>query len=66
MHQLTFVHQKRLFRMKKDSRKIIKGFKAVDFMRKVRSKISADIEGMTYKQVKAYFENRKIALSAKK
>lgn len=37
----------------------IKGFKAVDFMRKTRNKISTDIAGMTFEEIIVYFEKRR-------
>ena len=47
------------------SETIIKGFKAVKFMRDVRDKISADIKDMNFEQIKNYFEQRKIKLAEK-
>ncbi len=38
---------------------VIKDFRAVDFVREVRSKISKDIENMNEEQIKRYFEKRK-------
>lgn len=37
----------------------IKGFKAVDFMRKTRDKISNEIAGMTFEEIIEYFEKRR-------
>ena len=42
--------------------KTIKGFKAVEFMRVVRDKISDDIKDMNFEQIKKYFEKRKPGL----
>ena len=36
-----------------------KEFKAVDFMRKVRNKISKDIQDFDYKQIKEYFAQKR-------
>ena len=47
-------------------KKIIKGFKAVDFMREVRDKISNDIKDMDFKQIKKYLETRRRKLNIKK
>lgn len=52
--------------MKQSKEKIIKGFKAVDFMRKVRDKISYDIQEMDFEQIKEYFENRRCKLTLTK
>lgn len=49
----------------KNSTKPIEGFKAVKFMREVRDKISKDIEGMSFEQIKEYFEKRKLKLAKK-
>jgi hypothetical protein len=38
----------------------IKGFKAVDFMREVRDKISMDIKDMNFEEIKQYMENRRL------
>lgn len=48
---------------KKDT--TIKGFKAVEFMREVRDKISTDIKDMNFEQIKLYFEKRKSKLVEK-
>lgn len=37
----------------------IEGFKAVDFMRKTRDKISKEIANMSFEEIKKYFENRR-------
>ncbi len=39
--------------------KINKEFKAVDFMRQVRNKISRDIQDFDYKQIKEYFAQKR-------
>ena len=44
----------------KTNNDIIKGFKAVDFMREVRDKISMDIKDMNFEEVKKYMENRRL------
>ncbi|MEX0813767.1 MAG: hypothetical protein WD048_16235 [Chitinophagales bacterium] len=49
----------------KNKEDIIKGFKAVDFMRKVRDKISRDIKDMSFEEMKKYFEERKLKLKSK-
>jgi len=46
--------------MNNKHKEVIKGFKAVRFMREVRDKISQDIKDMDFEQIKKYFENRKI------
>jgi hypothetical protein len=40
----------------KNKNKIIKGFKAVKFLREVRDKISNDLKDMNFEQLKEYFE----------
>lgn len=47
----------------KNKDKIIKDFKAVEFMREVRDKISEDIKEMNFEQIKKYFEERKLNLA---
>ncbi|WP_339809976.1 hypothetical protein [uncultured Imperialibacter sp.] len=37
----------------------IEGFKAVEFMREARDKISVDIQDMNFEEIKKYFEKRK-------
>jgi len=56
--------QKKLLLMK-NKKKTIKGFKAVEFMREVRDKISEDIKDMTFEEIKKYFEERRVKLTAK-
>jgi hypothetical protein len=51
--------------MKTKEEKIIKGFKAVKFMRDVRDKISDDIKDMDFEQIKRYFEEKKLKLAEK-
>jgi hypothetical protein len=47
--------------MKKNNEKnVIKGFKAVKFMREVRDKISFDIKDMDFEQIEKYFETRRL------
>ena len=56
---------KAIFKMKSEET-VIKDFKAVEFMRRVRNKISNDIKDMTFEQIERYFEERrKIKLSTK-
>jgi len=42
---------------------IIEGFKAVEFMRKERNRISNEIQGMNFKELQKYFEQRRIHLT---
>jgi len=42
----------------------IKGFKAVDFMREVRDKISMDIKDMNFEEIQKYMETRRLKLSS--
>jgi len=42
----------------------IKGFKAVDFMREVRDKISMDIKDMNFEEIQKYMEARRLRLSS--
>lgn len=49
---------------KKDKdKKTIKGFKAVEFMREIREKISNDIKDLSFEQIKTYFKKRKAEFS---
>ncbi len=43
----------------KNKEKIIRDFKAVEFMREVRDKINEDIKEMNFEQIKKYFEERR-------
>lgn len=43
----------------------IKGFKAVDYMREVRDKISMDIKDMNFEEIKKYLEARRMRLTSK-
>jgi hypothetical protein len=43
----------------------IKGFKAVEFMREVRDKISMDIKDMNFEEIKKYLEARRMKLTSK-
>ncbi len=43
----------------------IKGFKAVDYMREVRDKISMDIKDMNFEEIKKYMEARRLKLTSK-
>jgi hypothetical protein len=42
----------------------IKGFKAVDFMREVRDKISLDIQDMNFEEIRTYMEERRLKLTS--
>jgi len=42
----------------------IQGFKAVDFMREVRDKISMDIKDMNFEEIQKYMEARRLSLSS--
>ncbi|MCC7452800.1 MAG: hypothetical protein IT222_01435 [Crocinitomix sp.] len=46
----------------KNKEKIIRDFKAVEFMREVREKINEDIKEMNFEQIKKYFEERRLKL----
>ena len=52
--------------MKKNKKEIIEGFKAVEFMRKTRDKISKEIAGMSYDEIKEYFRIRREKLASTK
>jgi len=49
--------------MEKNKKGVIEGFKAVEFMRKVRNEISKDIQDMNYDQIVEYFKNRRLKLT---
>lgn len=49
----------------KTKEKIIKGFKAVKFMREVRDQISNEIKDMNFEELKNYYEQRKLNLTTK-
>jgi hypothetical protein len=49
----------------KNKDQVIKGFKAVEFMREVRDKISYDIKDMSFEEIKKYFAERKLKLAEK-
>lgn len=51
--------------MKKIKKNIIENFDAVKFMRDVRDKISIEIQDMNFEELKKYFENRRLNLTAK-
>lgn len=51
--------------MNKKNEKIIKGFKAVDFMREVRDQISIEIKEMNFIELKKYYEERRAKLATK-
>jgi len=40
-------------------KKIIKGFKAVDFMRQERDRIGQETQGMNFVELQKYFTNRR-------
>lgn len=44
----------------KNNNPIIKDFKAVTYMRKIRDKISNDIKDMKYEEILKYFEKKRI------
>jgi hypothetical protein len=43
----------------------IKGFKAVEYVREVRDKISMDIKDMNFEEIKKYLEARRMKLTSK-
>ena len=49
----------------KTDEKVIQGFKAVAFMREVRDQISNDIKDMNFAELKKYYEERRLKLTAK-
>ena len=49
----------------KTKEKVIKGFKAVDFMREIRDQISNEIKDMNFEQLKKYYEERRLKLATK-
>lgn len=49
----------------KTDQKVIKGFKAVTFMREVRDQISNDIKDMSFAELKKYYEERRLKLTTK-
>jgi len=61
--QLTYDHPKKLYYMKTNNT-VIKGFKAVDFMREVRDKISLDIQDMNFEEIRKYMEERRLKLTS--
>jgi hypothetical protein len=46
--------------MKKSKSNAIKGFNAVDFVRKTRRQINKDTQNMNFEEIKKYFEQRKL------
>ena len=44
--------------MKTNKTTALEGFKAVDFVRKVRSQINKETQNMTFFELKKYFENK--------
>ena len=52
--------------MNKTKEKVIKGFKAVSFMREVRDQISIEIKDMNFAELKKYYEERRLKLSTSK
>jgi hypothetical protein len=50
--------------MKKGKSDAIKGFKAVEFMRKVRRQINEDTRDMNFEELKEYFEIRRLSANA--
>ncbi len=51
--------------MSKTKEKVIKGFKAVSFMREVRDQISSEIKDMNFVELKKYYEERRLKLTTK-
>jgi len=49
----------------KTKEEAIQGFRAVDFMREVRDQISNEIQGMNFEELKIYFKERRLKLTAK-
>ncbi len=49
----------------KPKEKIIKGFKAVQYMREVRDQISTEIKDMNFAELKKYYEERRLKLATK-
>ncbi|MFV0530986.1 MAG: hypothetical protein ACK5MD_06070 [Flavobacteriales bacterium] len=49
--------------MNNKEKKTIEDFKAVEFMREVWDKISADIKDMDFEQIKKYFEMRRLEMA---
>ena len=49
----------------KTNNSTIKGFKAVEFMREVRDKISMDIKDMNFEEIKKDMEERRMNLTSK-
>ena len=45
--------------MKKSKSEAVKGFKAVEFMRNVRSQINKETQGMNFEDLRKYFEDRR-------
>ena len=43
--------------------KIISGFKAVEFMRQERDKISNDIQNLNFVELQKYFKERRVRLT---
>ena len=44
----------------KTNNDIIKGFKSVDYMRKVRDQISKDVQDMSFNEIQNYFRERRL------
>ena len=59
---MTFVHHEKLFTMKTriKTAAVEKDFDAVKFQRTVREKIAKETEGMSFKELKAYFKKRRV------
>ena len=49
----------------KTNETIIKGFKAVNFMREVRNKISMDTKDMNFEEIKKYLKERRKKYTSK-
>ena len=52
---MTFAHQKKLLAMKTTEKKV-KEFDTVKTFRKIKDKISKEIQGMTFEQLQAYLD----------
>ena len=56
---MKFVHQKKLLAMKTTDKKI-KDFDTVKFFREIKNKVSKDIQGMNFEQLKQYLDKTKL------
>ena len=44
----------------KTNNDVIKGFKSVDYMRKVRDQISKNVQNMSFSEIQNYFQERRL------